>query len=155
RDIEDDGDFHFAILGPKAVSDSGKPSAEARRFIDETTGPDRPRTRRNSVVLVAPSRDGLETVRSRVREYLGWEEVRNQVKGQVDETREAILARSIEGARRAIPDAIRQAWSIVVTVNEQNDVQAFKLTVGSEPLFATVKADKRSRIQETAVSAEA
>jgi hypothetical protein len=155
RDIEDDGDFHFAILGPKAVSDSGKPSTEARRFIDETTGPDRPRTRRNAVVLVASSRDGLETVRSRVREYLGWEEVRNQLKGQLDETREAILARSIEGARRAIPDAIRQAWSIVVTVNEQNDIHAFKLTVGSEPLFATVKADKRSRIQETAVSAEA
>ena len=55
RDIEDDGDFHFAILGPKAVSDSGKPNAEVRRFIDETTGPDRPRTGRNAVVLVAPS----------------------------------------------------------------------------------------------------
>jgi hypothetical protein len=38
RDIENDGDFHIAILGPKGVSDSGKPSAEARRFIDETTG---------------------------------------------------------------------------------------------------------------------
>ena len=41
RDIEDDGDSHFAVLGPKAASDSGRPSAEARRFIDETTGPDR------------------------------------------------------------------------------------------------------------------
>jgi hypothetical protein len=56
RDIENDGDFHFAILGPTAVSDSGKPSTEARRFIDETTGADRPRTYRNAVVLVAPSR---------------------------------------------------------------------------------------------------
>ena len=54
RDIENDGDFHFAVLGPKCVSDSGKPSAEARRFIDETTGADRPRTYRNAVVLVAP-----------------------------------------------------------------------------------------------------
>jgi hypothetical protein len=26
---------------------------------------------------------------------------------------------------------------------------------GTEPLFATVKADKRSRIQDTAISAEA
>jgi len=33
RDIENDGDFHFAILSPKAVSDSGKPSAEARRSV--------------------------------------------------------------------------------------------------------------------------
>jgi hypothetical protein len=156
RDIEDDGDFHFAILGPKAVSDSGKPSAEARRFVDETTGPDRPRTRRNAIVLVAPSRDGIETARNRVRDHLGWEDVRNQLKGQqLDEARAAILARSTEAARKAIPDAIRQAWSIVVTVNDQNETHAFKVTVSNESLFATVKADKRARIQETAISAEA
>lgn len=156
RDIENDGEFHFAILGPKAVSDSGKPSAEARRFIDETTGPDRPRTYRNAIVLVAPSQDGLDATRNRVREYLGWEEVRSQLKDQPqDLMREAILAKSTEDARKAIPDAIRQAWSIVVTVNEQNEIQAFKITVGGEPLFATVKADKRARIQETAISAEA
>ncbi len=156
RDIANDGDFHFAVLGPKAVSDSGKPSATARRFIDETTGPDRPRTYRNAVVLVTPSRDGLEAVRTRVREYLGWEEVRSQLKDQPeDDLRDARLATSIEQARKRIPEAVRQAWSIVVTVNEQNEVQAFRLTVGSEPLFSTVKADKRTRIQDTPVSAEA
>ena len=156
RDIENDGEFHSAILGPKPVSDSGKPSAEARRFIDETTGPDRPRTYRNAVVLVAPSRDGLAAVRTRIREYLGWEEVRSQLKDQPqDLIREEMLARWTKEARRRIPEAIRQAWSIVVTVNEQNDIHAFKVTVGSEPLFATVKADKRSRIQDTAISAEA
>ena len=156
RDIANDGDFHFAILGPKAVSDSGKPSVAARRFIDETTGADRPRTYRNALVLVAPSRDGLEAVRARVREYLGWEEVRSQLEDQPGDTlREARLATWVEQARKRIPEAIRQAWSIVVTVNEQNEVQAFRLTVGSEPLFSTVKADKRTRIQDTPVSAEA
>ena len=156
RDIGNDGDFHFAILGPKAVSDSGKPSAAARRFIDETTGSDRPRTYRNAVVLVAPSRDGLEAVRIRIREYLGWEEVRSQLRDQPhDPLREGRLAAWTEEARKRIPEAIRQAWSIVVTVNEQNEVQAFRITVGSEPLFSTVKADKRTRIQDTPVSAEA
>ena len=156
RDIANDGEFHFAILGPKAVSDSGKPSAAARRFIDETTGSDRPRTYRNALVLVTPSRDGLEAVRSRVREYLGWEEVRSQLKDQPEDTlRDARLATSVEQARKRIPEAVRQAWSMVVTVNEQNKVQAFRLTVGSEPLFSTVKADKRARIQDTPVSAEA
>jgi hypothetical protein len=156
RDIENDGDFHFAVMGPKAVSDSGKPSAEARRFIDETTGSDRPRTFRNAVVLVAPSRDGLDAVRTRIREYLGWEDVRSQLKDQQqDPLREEMLATWTEQARKRIPEAIRQAWSIVVTVNEQNDIHAFKVTVGSEPLFSTVKADKRSRIQDTAISAEA
>jgi hypothetical protein len=156
RDIENDGEFHFAVLGPKAVSDSGKPSTEARRFIDETTGPDRPRTYRNAVVLVAPSRDGLDALRTRIREYLGWEEVRNQLKDQSqDPIREEMLATWTEQARKRIPDAIRQAWSIVITVNEQNDIQAFKITVGADPLFSIVKADKRSRIQDTPISAEA
>jgi hypothetical protein len=40
-------------------------------------------------------------------------------------------------------------------VNEQNGIQAFKITVGADPLFSTVKADKRSRIQDTPISAEA
>ena len=156
RDIEDDGDFHFAVLGPKAVSDSGKPSPEARRFIDETTGSDRPRVSRNAIVLAAPSRDGLEALRARIRDYLGWEEVRSLLKDQPqDVLREEMLASQIEQARKRIPDAVRQAWSIIIAVNEQNDMQAFKIVVGSEPLFATIKADKRSRIQDTAISAEA
>jgi hypothetical protein len=32
-DVGDDGEFHFAVLGPKAASSSGNPSAEARRFV--------------------------------------------------------------------------------------------------------------------------
>ena len=49
RDVQDDGEFHFAVLGPEAASESGKPSAEARRFIVETTSPDRPRVNRNAI----------------------------------------------------------------------------------------------------------
>jgi hypothetical protein len=58
NDIEDDGEFHYAVLGPKAASDPGKPSPEARRFLDETTSADRPRVYRNAVILAAPSRTG-------------------------------------------------------------------------------------------------
>ena len=61
-DIDDDGEFHYAVLGPSAASMSGNPSAEARRFIDETTSPDRPRVYRNAVVLAVPSRiDGTDS----------------------------------------------------------------------------------------------
>jgi uncharacterized protein len=36
--VEDDGEFRYVVLGPAGASDSGKPSAFARRFLDETTG---------------------------------------------------------------------------------------------------------------------
>lgn len=36
NDITDDGDFHYAVLGPRAASTPNSPSAEARRFLDNT-----------------------------------------------------------------------------------------------------------------------
>lgn len=156
KDVEDDGEFHYAVLGPKAASEAGKPSNEARRFIEETTATDRLRVRRNAVVLAVPSRDGLELARDRIREYLGWEEVRAQLKDQdIDPIRQEMLLASIEAAKRTVPEAIRQAYSIAVAVSEKNEIQAFKVAVGNDPLFTSIKMDPRSRIQDTAVSADA
>ena len=156
RDVQDDGEFHFAVLGPEAASESGKPSAEAIRFIDETTAADRPRVNRNAVVLAVPSRDGLEAARLRVREHLGWLEVGAQLKDQpIDPIREQMLVSETRAAGERISEGIRQAYSIVVTVNEVNEIHAFKIAVTGDPLFTTIKADRRARIQETAISAEA
>ena len=155
-DIEDDGEFHYAVLGIRAASDSGKPSPEARRFIDEKTGTDSPRVNRNAIVLAVPSIDGLDAARRIVRAYLGWEEVRAQLKGQdVDPIRSQMLESYLDAARKQIPDAIRQMYSMIVTVSQNNDVQAFKIVVTSEALFNIIKADKRARIQETAITADA
>lgn len=160
KDIEDDGAFHYAVLGPNAASESGKPSAEAKRFLDETTGSDRPRVYRNAVLLVAPSKDGLELAMARVRDYIAWEVVRDEVKkqqkdGNVDPARAQTMQINIDKAKGRIPEAIKQAYSIVVTVSEKDDAQAFKITVTEEPHFNTIKADKRSRVQDTAITAEA
>ena len=156
RDVQDDGEFHYAVLGPSAASESGKPSTEARRFIDETTAPDRPRANRNAIVLAVPSRDGLDAARTRIREHLGWLEVGDQLRDQpIDPVREQVLANETGLASRHIPEAVKQAYSIVVTVNESNEIHAFKIAVAGEPLFTTIKADKRARIQETAISSEA
>lgn len=156
NDVSDDGAFHYAVLGPAAASESGRPSREARRFIDETTSPDRPRVHRNAIVLAVPSRDGLDASRNRIREHLGWADVRDQLKNQpIDPIREQMLIAEIRAASRRIPDAIRQAYSIVVTVGESNGVHAFRIAVSDEPLFTTIKSDRRSRIQETEISAEA
>src|SRR5437870_2508507 len=158
RDIEDDGEFHYAVLGPKAVSDYSRTSAEAKRFLEETTASDRPRVYRNAVVLAGPSRDGLEVSENCIREYLGWEDIRAQLKEQHvdDPIRLETVRVSSEKARKNIPDAIQQAYSIVVTVSDKNEVQAFKITVESgKPLFEQIKADSRSRIQDTAISADA
>jgi hypothetical protein len=157
NDVTDDGDFHYAVLGPKAASTSGNPSAEARRFLDETTGPDRPRVHRNAVVLAVPSREGLEVARNRIRDYLGWEEVQSQLKDKdVDLIRLETLSANLEIAKKRVPEAVQQTYNLVVTVSDANEVQAFKLTLETtKSLFEQIKSETRSRIQETAVSYEA
>ena len=156
RDVGDDGSFRYAVLGPDAVSESGKPSALTRRYLVETTGADRPRVHRNAVVLVVPSRDGLEAARASVRALLGWEDVQSQLEGRsVDAVRRERLNQRLRSARQRVPDAVRQAYCIVVTVNMEGAEHAFKLPGAAGPLFLETKGDDRTRIRETPVDAEA
>ena len=156
RDLADNGEFRYAVLGPEAASESGKPSPVASRYLAETTGPDRPRVFRNVVVLAAPSRDGIAAARDAARSLLGWEDVQAQLdRHSVDPLQGERLRRRLGEARQRVPDTIRAAWCIVVSVNEQGQPQAFKLPGDGGPLFAQIKADARSRIKETAVDAEA
>lgn len=161
RDVEDDGQMHFAVLPPSASSESGKPSAEAVKFLRET-GPDKPRVFKNAVMVLTPSRDGLNAAEIAVRNFLAWEQVQSELAGKpgeakptVDPIRMANLKTQLDKARDRVPEAIKQAWCIVVTTSDKGEDQAFKITVGSEPHFDTIRSHKSSRIQEKPVTAEA
>jgi hypothetical protein len=156
-DIEDDGEFHYAVLGPKAAS-NGKPSAEAKRFIDETTGPEKPRAQnRNAVVLAVPSKEGIDVAREKVRDLLGWEKVREMLKerSDIDTAATTRLEGNIRAARGEMVSQIVMAYCMAMTVNDSNDVAAYRINVDNDPLFTKMVADKRLRIESTAVNAEA
>ena len=87
-------------------------------------------------------------------ELLGWEEVHAQLTGhEVDAVQAERLRRRLQEARGRVPETVRQAYAVVVTVNERNAVHAFKLAASSRPLFTEIKNDDRSRIKETPVDA--
>jgi hypothetical protein len=155
QEIPDDGALRYAVLGPKAASEVGTPSAEAQRFIAEHTGTEKPRVNRNAIVLAVPSRAGLELARQRIREYIGWEEVNTQTKDQLDAIRAGTLATNITTSKKKIPEAIVQAYGIVVTLSQKNVVVALKVAQGDDPLFVRIKNTPEARIMETGVSAEA
>ncbi len=156
KDIEDDGDFHYAVLDPQGASTSGNPSAYAAKFINETNSGAPRAKNRNAVVLAVPDRNGLEVARTRIRDYLGWEEVKELLKSQeVDANRQQRLELNLNESKKNISQAVEQAYCIVVTVAADNQIQAFKINVGGEPLFNLIKAEPKSRIQETAITAEA
>lgn len=156
RDIEDDGEFHFAILGIKAACQPGRPSDEAKRFINETTGPDRPRVNRNAIVLAVPSLDGVDAAKSAIKDHLAWSAVQSSLSGKnIDPIRRATLQKHVEDSKKRIPAFIKQAYCVFVTVSEKNQIEAFRISVGDDPLFTTIKGDPNSRIRETAITAEA
>jgi hypothetical protein len=159
RDIADDGEFHYVVLGPKAASEVGKPSIEAKRYIEETTGLDRPRIYRNSIIILTPAKDGIEHARKCIIDYLGWKEVPSLLKEQnidtIDPIRLGTLKINTEKAQKSIPEAIQQAYCIVITVNEKDVINAFRLSITGEPHFELIKKDKNSRIEDSPINAEA
>jgi hypothetical protein len=154
--IDDDGEFHYAVLGPKAASDPGKPSAEARRFLEEKTGPDNPRVRKNLVVLAVPSTEGIEMARDRIRDYLGWIELASlpEVKA-FDELRKEHLEQETNRALGKIKDSIVQAYCIAIVQGEDGSTKAYRVSGVEEGLFAAIKKDRRLHILEAAINAEA
>jgi hypothetical protein len=154
-EVEDDGEFHYVVLGPKAASESGKPSPLAKKFIDEKTSADNPRVNRNAIVLLVPSKDGIDLARDNVRSYLGWLDVQSQVEGKLEAVKQVRLRMAIDEVKARLLFAIKQSYCIVVTVSEKNEVHAFKLAVENKPHFQLVKNDKRTRIQDSPISAEA
>jgi hypothetical protein len=64
------------------------------------------------------------------------------------------LAVELDKVKKQVPDAIRHAWCMIVTVSETNDIHAFKLAITDDSLFTILKDDSRSRLQETKITAE-
>src|SRR5262249_51397824 len=128
-DIKDNGEFHFAILGPDAASRPGAPSSKARRLLEQKTGPDTPRVYRNAVILAVPSFEGLSAAQTATKQLLGWLEVEDMLKGQqIDPNRKARLAEEKREANRRMLDAVRQAYNVFVTMTDTGDkgeIQAF------------------------------
>lgn len=54
----------------------------------------------------------------------------------------------------AVP-AREKRFERVADTEDKDDVHAFKITVTDDPIFQTIKEDQRSRIQDTAITAEA
>lgn len=160
RDIEDDGEFHYAVLGPDAVSRPGAPSVRARRLLEQKTGPDTPRVNRNAVILAVPSFEGLAAAQNATKQLLGWLQVEDMLKGtEIDSMRKARLADEKKEALRKMQDAVRQAYNVFITLTDKGDkgeIQAFQvISKDGDSLFTAIKNNANARIQEKPITAEA
>jgi hypothetical protein len=157
RQVADDSAMHFAVLGPSAACEPGAPSAEARRFLDEGSGPDRPRVYRNALVLAVPTPEGVELMRQAIRGWLAWRQVGAQLdEERTDAARLAVWKQSVETARRRVAEAIRAAYAVAVAVDPANQVDAYRLSsAGGSGLFAVIRRDPRLRVRDGPVNDQA
>src|SRR5207247_5662244 len=129
-DIEDDGDFHYVVLGTKAAARPGRPSSEARRFLNEKSGPEAPRVYRNAVVLAVPSVEGLEAARNAIRDNQGWLQVESQLKEQeIDNNRKQLLELEKKKTQERSIELGKQAYTNVVPISEKKQINAFKVVL--------------------------
>jgi hypothetical protein len=153
-DIKNDPSLHFAILGPDATSRPGDPNEKAVRFLEKKTSGE-PRVNKNAVVLAVPSPEGLRTARTSVRDFLAWKEVGNMLEDRPkNPKRRQLYKQKQSDAKEAIPESIRDAYTVAVTLDKDGEALAFKVPPG-DSLFEQIKAHSKSRIQETEITAEA
>lgn len=155
-DVSDDGKFHYVVLPPEGAC-NGTPSAFAQRFLKEVAHAGAPRVHCNAIVMLAPSREGLDVAMERVADVMAWQKVKEELQQQdsVDPARMSTLGTYMNAASGKLGEAIRQAWCIAVTLNANGAPQAFKLNLGSGSPFSAIKNDSRSRVQASAINAEA
>jgi hypothetical protein len=156
-EIPDDGLFHYAVLGPRAASEPGRPpSPEACRFLKETTTPDRERSFPNALVLAVPSREGLDGARSKIRDWLGWNEVQRLLSSQeLDLGRQAQLNTNLSASQTDMRSTVLLAYAVVVTLGKDGNPTAFALPHDREPLFDRILKDPKSRIDTNPINARA
>lgn len=153
-DIKNDPSLHFAILGPDAESRPGDPSKEAVRFLKQKTSGE-PRVNKNAVVLAVPSPEGLQKAKSAIKDFLAWKEVGDMLEDRPSKpARRQRYKNKRNAAEKQIPESVREAYSVAVTLGKDGNPEAFRVTTG-DSLFEQIKAHSKSRIQETEITAEA
>lgn len=158
-EVQDDGKFHYVVLSVDCASEPRKISQNAIRYLEEGASENSPRAYRNSLIMLAPSPDGLDMAKNRIRDALAWEQVladlRQQGKGAIDPARESTLASNKKMADGKAQEAIRQAWTMAVVMSEKGAPQCFKINLEAGiSHFDAIKNEQKIRIKDS-ISSEA
>jgi hypothetical protein len=129
RDVEDNTDLHYLVLGPECALDLAQPiSAQVTAFFATTSGPQNPRTFRNTLVALAPDSARVAGLRRGVMELLGWQTVEaSEIGKQLTDTQKRALVERKRAAETNLPSAVRATYSAVLDMGEDGNVRAQSL----------------------------
>lgn len=125
-DIADNVELHYTVLGPECAVDPSKPLPQkVIEYFTTTSGPQNPRTYRNSLVALAPDFSKLAGLREQVRRFLAWKSIETGSEfNLLTDVQKKELPRRKTDAQNNLPEQVHATYSILLAVNEQGQVAA-------------------------------
>ena len=133
-DISDNPELHFVIAGPECAAVPGEEiPPELKAFFE--------RTYRNNVIVLAPENSLLAGLQRRIRKILGWQSIESgDDRDLLSEPQKALLLQRKQEDETGILASVISAYSVLIAVDEDGDIQAGPLPHGTESPFERVKA---------------
>lgn len=156
-DVEDDGQFRLVVLGADYAGVVGDPPLpKAQEFLRTHSSPADTRTYQNIVLVVTPSVTGLHQAEQQIAEWLAWEEIENssQFKDLDSFQQKSVRDKKRESLKEA-QTAVKNAYELVLYLEKDGSIQAKKITLGAQSLFATLLQETALRLFREKIDAEA
>lgn len=156
-DVDDDGQFRLVVLGADYAGVVGDPPlAKAQAFLRTHSSPSDIRTYQNIILVATPSVTGLHQGEQEIAEWLAWEEI--ETSGHFKELDSFQQKAVRDKKRKALQNAqtsVKNAYELVLYVEKDGSIQAKKITLGAQSLFATLLQESPLRLFRQKIDAEA
>ncbi|HZT32813.1 MAG TPA: DUF499 domain-containing protein [Bryobacteraceae bacterium] len=156
-DVEDDGQFRIVVLGADYSGVVGDPPPKkVEDYIRTHSSPSDIRTYQNVVLIAIPSATGLHQAEQQVAEWLGWEAIENSDKfAKLESSQQKTVRDNKRATLKAAQTAVKNAYELVTYLDKDGSIQAKKITMGAQSLFATLLQEPLLRIFREKIDAEA
>ncbi|MGH9651738.1 MAG: hypothetical protein ACRD3I_14900, partial [Terriglobales bacterium] len=154
--MEDDATFRLVVLGADYAGTPGDaPKANVLEFLRTHASPSDPRQNQNVLLVVIPSAAGLIQAEQAIASWMAWGDIKNSqaFKDLAPEQKETVKRRERESQKEALT-FVKNAFELVISVDNAGNAQQKKFTMGSEALFPTLMREKDLRIFREKINAE-
>ncbi len=156
-DVEDDGYFRVVLLGADHAGGVGDPAnPKAVEFIRTHSSPSDTRTYQNIVLVITPSITGLHQAEQQIAEWLAWGDIEGSTQfKEMDSYQQDTVRKRKRDTLKEAQTAVKNAYELVVFLEKDGSVQAKKITLGAQSLFATLLQEPALRLFRQKIDAEA
>lgn len=154
--MKDDMTFRLVVLGAAYAGTPGsEPNANALEFLRTHTSSTDLRKNQNVFLVVIPSASGLIQAEQEIASWIAWGDIRNSstFKDLEPEQKETVKRREREAQKEALT-FVKNAFELVIYLDNTGNARQKKFTMGNEALFPTLARDKDLRIFREKINPE-